>query len=261
MRIFGYFDASGAHGNKDGRGNHSPAVVVAGFLSTPFKWQEFDKKWKRLLADAEVPYFHAAELIGKKGVYSGWSKEQTHDFIAKALAIIKGSVLYGIGMALLRDDYYKVIALHPVIENIFGNPYNFCTIRCWETGIDWARLYKHEETIKYIFESGDHRQHEILKAHAHACKDEEVRKFWRFGAGELVFEDGAQTTPLQAADFLAYSMYREQYRLSYTPGEPQRQTVQTFLQIPGMYKYYVEEHLHEYIKEVIDEYDGNEKSD
>lgn len=260
MRIFGYFDASGNHEGKDWQGNESPAVIVAGFLSTPLKWQQFDKKWKQMLADANVTCFHASEFVPKKGEFSGWSKEQSDKFIAQALSIINGHVLHGVAMSLLREDYKRVVALHDkAVPLLFRSPYYFCTMRCWESGVDWARRYKYDDSIKYIFESGDAHQHDILKAHASTYSDHEAMKFWRFNVGELTFADGAKTTPLQAADFLAYAMYKEQYRLTYTPNEAQRPTIQTFLQIPGTYKYYVEEHLHEYIEEMIEMYRAGAK--
>jgi hypothetical protein len=260
MRVCGYFDASGWHDNKDNRGNHSPAIIVAGFLSTPHKWQQFDKKWKQMLADANVSCFHATDLIGKKREFTGWSSEQVHLFIGKALEIIDSCVLFGLSMSVLRDDYNKAIDLHPEVKNILGTPYNFCTMRCWESGVDWARKLNYDDAIKYIFEQGDKQQHDILKAHAYLSSDKECREFWRFGIGQLTFAEKVKTTPLQAADFLAYAMYKNQYRISYTPTESQRLTTKTFLRIPGTHKYYVEQHLHEYIQDAVDEY-NEKKSD
>lgn len=255
MKVFGYFDASGHHDGKDVLGNDPPAVIVAGYLSTPLKWKQFDLRWNKMLADFNVPHFHAADLMSRKGPFLDWQNDRVHALISESYSVINSCVIYGLGMAVMRKDYDEVCEAHPAIkEIILRSPYSFCTLRCWESGVDWARSSQYDETIKYIFESGDPGQHDVLEAHSFACEDEAVRKFWRFNVGGLTFEDGKKITPLQAADFLSYSLYKEQYRLTYNPTAAQRPTVQGFLEIPGTYKFYVKEHLLDYIKDAVEDF-------
>lgn len=254
MKVWGYYDASGAHDNPDGQGNRSPAVSVAGYLATPNQWQQFDKRWRGVLDEAGAPYFHATEFVARVGPYKGWPEEKRHKFSKDLVEVISGNVLYGVGMALLRADYEKVVAAIPAARKLFGSPYTFCSWRCFETGVDWARGAKYQESIKYIFESGDEFCSEVLRAHTKACEKDQVREFYKFGgAGSLTFEDGVKVTPLQAADFLAYELYKEMHRVTY-PKQQATYTRGSFValyNIPGCYKQYTEEDLMGYIDDAI----------
>ena len=259
MKVLGYFDASGGHDNVDGRGNPSPAVVVAGFLADRTKWLDFDGKWRSLLDRAGIRSFHMADFVAKKGEFRDWKKEQSDAFLAEVMTIISNAGLHGLGMALKRSDYNKVLLKHRVVKQILGEPYWFCVRRCWESGADWARNNNYDDAIEYIFESGDTYQHEIINGHTQMCKNEELRKLFRFDPGKITFAN-KDLTPLHAADLLAYLIYREEYRLTYMPNEPQRQTLITILQLGGTYKWYDESHLTEYVLEYAEKYQARKNN-
>jgi hypothetical protein len=254
MKVWGYFDASGTHDNLDSQSRPSPSVSVAGYLATPKQWLQFDRDWKAILDGAGVPYFHATEFVARIGVYKGWSEEKRDKFIKDLIQAIYNNVTYGVGMAVLRSDFDRVVAAIPETKYIFGSPYHFCSLMCFATGVDWARESKYDETIKYIFENGDEYKHQVLNAHTKACKDERVREFFRFRAGELTFDDGVKVRPLQAADFLAYELYREMQRKVYpNPKYPYtRNSLMALLRVRGEYKEYREDDLVGYVNDFIE---------
>lgn len=251
MKVWGYFDASGTHDNLDRSGKPSPAVSVAGYLATPLQWQRFDNRWREILGDAGVPYFHATDFVARVPPFDGWTEEKRKGFTLALIDAISGNVTYGIGMAVVRAEYENILVTYPITRKAFGTPYTFCCHMCLWTGSDWAHNRRYNDTIKYVFESGDFSQ-EILAAHSHACNDDRLREFFRFGVGGLTFEDGVKTTPLQAADFLAYEMYREMGRhLQPNPGQTYtRNSFMALLQIAGEYKMYGKDevigYLHDY---------------
>jgi hypothetical protein len=138
MKVWGYFDASGHHDSLDGQGNPSPAVTVAGYLATPKQWKQFDKEWKERLDKDNLPYFHMTDFVAQGRLFKKrdeWPKERRDNLIQDLIQIIHGNVIYGIGMALLRADYDRVIDVLPPTRKLFGSPYTFCSIRCFETGL------------------------------------------------------------------------------------------------------------------------------
>jgi hypothetical protein len=256
MKVWGYFDASGHHDNLDGQGRPSPAVTVAGYLATPLQWKQFDKDWKKRLDEAGLPYFHMTDFVSQQKLFKNrndWPKEKRDRLITDLIQIISNNVIYGVGMAIVRADYNKVIEALPIVRKFFGSPYTFCSIRCFETGVDWARAAKYDETIKYIFESGDEHQHEVLAAHTSICKDDKRREFYRFGVGSLTFEDGARVRPLQAADILAHELYKEMGRQVYPNKQYPytRESMAVLHSISGTYKHYNEEDLMGYLEDAV----------
>jgi hypothetical protein len=239
MKVWGYFDASGTHDSLDRRGKPSPAVSVAGYLATPLQWQRFDKKWREILNDAGVPYFHATEFVARISPFDGWSEEKRLGFIRALIDTISGNVTYGIGMAVSRAEYGSILVSEPMVRRVFGSPYTFCCHMCFCTGHDWALERKYTDSIKYVFESGD-ASGEILQAHTNARRNDQVRERFCFEIGGLTFEDGVRVTPLQAADFLTYELYREMgLHLQPNPGQQYtRNSLMALLQIPGEYKMY-----------------------
>jgi hypothetical protein len=239
MKVWGYFDAGGTHSSLDRSGKPSPAVCVAGYLATPLQWKQFDKAWREVLMDAGVPYFHANEFVARRSPFDGWSEEKRLKFTLDLIGVISGNVTYGIGMCVMRAEYEAVLANVPLVKQVFGEPYTFCCHLCFMTGADWARRLNYKESIKYIFESGD-SSGEILAVYNKASRDERVRERFRFGIGGLTFEDGVKVTPLQAADFLTYELYREMGRhVQPNPGQVYtRNSLTALLEITGDYRMY-----------------------
>ena len=257
MKIDGYFDASGTHEDQDKQGNYSPAIVVAGFLADRDKWTAFDRKWRLLLDRFRLESFHMTDFVAKEGEFKGWSKPKSDDFMGQAMPIITNAGLYGVGMTVRRDDYIHAVSQHKLIEKILGEPATFCALRCWESSADWARQNNYDEVIKYIFEGGETGNHEILEAHNQMCKDSDTKKLYRFGVGSLTFAS-KKCTPLHAADLLAFIMYKEEYRLKYTPNNEQRVSWASLLQ-NGTFKYYVGSDLKGYVLDAIEKIQEKEK--
>lgn len=250
MKVWGYFDASGTHDSLDRSGKPSPAVSVAGYLATPLQWRRFDERWRAVLEVAGVKYFRASEFVARVPPFDGWSEGKRTRFIRALIGVISGNVTYGIGMAIGRAEYESVLATVPIAKQVFGTPYTFSCHMCLCTGTDWAHDRNYKDTIKYIFEAGD-LSAEILRAHTNACREDRVRERFRFGIGGLTFEDGVKVTPLQAADFLAYELYREMGRhLQPNPGQVYtRNSLTALLEIAGEYKMYGQDEVVGYLRD------------
>lgn len=239
MRVWGHFDASGTHKNLDRLGRPSPAVAVSGYLATPKQWKYFDEEWRIVLDYAGIPFFHMTEFVARVGFYEGWTEEKRKLVIEALIAVINRNVLYGIGALVLLEDYKEVVATQRHWQ-VLGQPYTFCSKMCFYAAAMWADKYGYKDSIRYIFDQGDEHKHEVLTAHTAACGDEETSAFYRFGHGSLTFDRKDKVRPIQAADILAYEMYREMQRNVYR-GESKtytRKSLGALLDTPGDYKVY-----------------------
>jgi hypothetical protein len=239
MKIWGFFDASGTQKNADNLGRYSPAVAVSGYLATPKQWSNFEKEWRIVLGIAGIPHFHMTDFVARKKEYECWERKKRDDVFQALLAVIKRNALYGIGALVLLSDYREVVTTD-FRRAVVGEPYTFCCTMCLYAASRFAEQIGYNDSIKYVFDHGDEHQREVLAAHTSACNDPEKSAFYRFSVGSLTFDRKDRATPIQAADILAYEMYKEMMRHTY-PTEPKRYTrrsLHALLDVPGDYKVY-----------------------
>jgi hypothetical protein len=86
-----------AYGDESGTHEESPVMMLAGFVSTLGRWNQFDDAWRRALKHAGLPgYFHATEH---------WNTEAGQKFAPIALKLQKKHLLFGYVIELDRESY------------------------------------------------------------------------------------------------------------------------------------------------------------
>jgi hypothetical protein len=81
-----------------GGGKDHGFVVVAGWLSTFEKWNDFISEWnQQLLAAFNIPYFHMKEFSQSKGPFESWKDDEPRRtrFMERAAGIIGNYVERG----------------------------------------------------------------------------------------------------------------------------------------------------------------------
>jgi hypothetical protein len=74
-----YLDESGTHGDGEW-------VAVAGWLSTPERWAEFEREWLTALSDFGISRFHMVEFAHRKGEFASWSEDERRANFARLAA-------------------------------------------------------------------------------------------------------------------------------------------------------------------------------
>lgn len=254
MKMWGYFDAGGTHTNPDRRGRQASTVSVAGYLGTASQWYEFDRLWMKRLKSDRLAYFHMSSFMANKYIFekcATWDETRKLELLEDLISIIANNVTYGIGMAVHRADYNRIVGEEPEAPALLGSPYAFCAFRCFESGTDWSIKARSRDAISYVFEQGDQDHEQIRNTHAFICKHEGLKQKYRMGS--LTFDPG-DNTPLQAADMLTWELNREMYRQLYP--EPEyaytRDTLVALMaRIEGVYKHYGEDELKGYLQDFI----------
>jgi hypothetical protein len=255
MQLFGHYDCGGTHENADPRGRLPPTVSVAGYLGTASQWYEHDRLWRIRLEKDRLSHFHMSRFMMNKEPFqkcANWSESRRLELLHDLISITANNVTYGIGMAVHRADYNRVLSEEPiVVERALGSPYAFCAFRCFETGVDWSMKHRSPDPINYIFAQGDQYWEQIDATHRFLCSSYWLgRRYW---LGSLTF-DPKRNTSLQAADLLTWELNREFYRQYYP--EPEyaysRDTLVALMErVDGLYKSYTEDDFRGYIQDLM----------
>jgi Protein of unknown function (DUF3800) len=195
-----YFDESGVH-------QGSPAAVVAGYLSTDERWSGFEREWRNLLVDHGVSAFHRTHLESFRGEFcreAGWDENRRRQLLRSAHDIIKRYTLFGVGAAVVRLDFEK--EMPAAVRTAFGGPYGWLVHDCLVGVGHWAVDNRCTEGVGYVFEAGARGRHQVEKMFAVLCRETRFRDLCRIGSWK--FSTKAEALQLQAADILAYEIYK-----------------------------------------------------
>jgi hypothetical protein len=205
----GYFDESGTH---DG----SKAISVAGYLSTPEKWLTFEREWKAAKDAYGLEFFHMTDFVARQEEYANWSDAERGERLFSLIAIINRNVIASVGFALPVRDYYRIFS--KTAKRYAGGPYGLAAISCFMDAAKAIRAQLPDARIAYVFERGVKGKGQVMKVFDRVCDDFELRETNRLAS--LTYEDKRDFSPLEAADILAYELYRHlPIQLNEIPGE------------------------------------------
>jgi len=225
------FDASG---KEDLR-----CIVVAGFVSSMKDWKSFHVEWLKRLASDGLQFFHMNKFAVSAPPFDGLKgdKPRRDRLIGDLLGIIQSHAYRSFACTVEFADFYK---LSEANQNEFSlNAYSLCGRTCVKHISDWRRregLLK--VPVGYAFEEGDKGAGLLSE------------RMWKDGYPRPHFlpkkdrsdkhgSPVAGFTPLQAADILAYELYRlySDMKFSQTPRfttpDTHRWPMQQFDKFPG----------------------------
>jgi hypothetical protein len=193
-------------------------LIVAGFVASVDQWAIFAEKWKTVLDEHCLPYFHFLEF-NKHHL----SFEQRTKLLSSLIKIITECVILAVSSRISPSQYKSLTT--PEFRNRYGNAYSLGVIGCiTDAGFRLKeRSYDYQELGVYLeqghpninqalnllrkfkgsyedpdvsaFRQGGHVTHLILDANAE-------QPFVKIGT--MAMGDRHAMRPLQAADMLAY---------------------------------------------------------
>lgn len=208
MILDAYFDESGTH-------DQSGTVVVAGFISTPNYWKEFDCEWAAFLEEFGLDMFRMSKFNNQKGPFSGWSDERRRACTDRLFSVIKAHVIASVGVSFSRLAYDSL--LNDRTKKVAINPYGLGVRLCLMNSANLiARCKSFEKSrIAYFFESGAEGMGSIAKQFKVLRRNKTRADLLRLNT--LSFLPKQDFSPFQAADVLAYEIYKEHVRLTSSP--------------------------------------------
>jgi len=182
-----------------------PVMVVSGFLTSAKRWCGFEKKWSKMLARFEIPYFRMTDFAQCTGPFKGWREREPdrRALIQSATAIISEFAWASFGAGLLTEDW-KLCNQQYMMEEEGFFPYPLCGwtcidhVRLWCNGQNRARKPYPFKDVVFFFERGDPHQ-----GHLERLAYEDRGKIVHFE--DKIPKDGAPPIgAFQAADFAAW---------------------------------------------------------
>lgn len=221
MALAAYFDASGHQDDQK-------YLVVAGFVSSPQEWVNFDRLWGERLRQDGIQFFHANEFAHSIGQFNGWRGDEARrrSLTADLMDIIKRHVFRMFGSVVINEVLNEEIS-EQTREQYLINAYSLAGRSCAADLRQWLLKERWQTVPELIFEDGDIGKG-LLR-----------RTLVRDGFAEPIFRPKKDTetqdgmviqalTPLQPADWLAYEIF-----LASKSQSVERWPLQEFLSTPG----------------------------
>jgi len=182
-----------------------------------------------------VPYFHMRKFAHSIGPFAEWKKDEKRRryFIERLVGILRRRVTVSIGLALLLDAYREVVTPEKLAE--FGTPYALCGNLCVRLTGEWAQQRKHDEPIRFVFESGAREASELQRGFNTAMTVEAVRKQYRMGSFE--FAGKKDLGALQAADFIAWELAKTMVEWQKDSRRRVRESLLSLTDVPHIWRY------------------------
>ena len=230
--LHGYFDESGTHADSD-------SIVLAGFLSTAHQWERFETDWNKALTEYELPFFHMTDFAVKAGVYADWTEHVRRARLAHLMRIIDNSTIRSYGVSLSKKIFEG--AFSTSAQRFIDSPYSFASKCCFLLVASDLREMGSEVWATHVLEDGARGKGEVLAAYEALTEIPDGKASTRILS--LRFEDKRNFVPLQAADILAYELYKEHPNQTGQRDSQQRMPFHLLFQMPHRWIYLGEQEI------------------
>jgi len=190
-----YLDESGTHKESD-------VVAVAGFISDTSRWKKFSQEWQKALDDYGLEYFHMTDFENRQKQFKNWEGQERKNRLNRFLRIIKKHVLYSVGWVVPRQSFDAIFS--DPAKAICGDAYGLAAIACVRSSA--KIMVSMDSWAEYVLETGAKGRGALLWISREGQKDPEWRDNNRMQS--LKFQDKRRFLPLQAADILAYELFK-----------------------------------------------------
>lgn len=189
---------------------------MAGYVARNDQWISFEIEWKQALAEFGIPFFHMSEFAAKQSIYRRWSVAEREARYERLVNIINRHTVCSIGIIISRIDYAAAMgAIAPTMPSgIYGYIFRAFPIA---VGMMLARKGYADPQIVYVLDRGRGIGPEIglmdkMMMELDEIAHEHGKELNPLGYLSARTEDKQRFVPLQAADILAYQLYRDGFK-------------------------------------------------
>jgi Protein of unknown function (DUF3800) len=207
--LLAYLDESGTHAD-------SPVMGVAGSLYRPRDRRALDREWKRTLAAAGIPYFHAVEHAHLRGQFEGWNRAAADGVQRHLLGLLRK---YSCGAAAVLTTVPDADFKEFEGVALGSGRYTTCAFFCMQLLLKIARWQDHTK-VSFTLERG-HADAAKLKGFLQTLTNHDNFRSPFFFAGK------SDARPLQTADIWAYELVKHARELHLQSGRPVRKSLES----------------------------------
>jgi Protein of unknown function (DUF3800) len=196
--LHGYFDETGH--SSDVRQSFNG---MAGFLAQSSQWDRLEHKWKATLKLFQIPFFHMKDFAHSTGHFKGWNEAKRQRLLRKLLTHLESINPVPIGVIFSMDDFRS---LPSEKRQYLTEPYLLsCSAMLSLTLGMLKRIGANKRTIIIFSDQVEFRQSPRDYYESACCRDRLMNQL----IAPPDFRDMRDVVPLQAADLLAYELYKE----------------------------------------------------
>jgi len=189
-----YFDDSGTH-------DDSVAVAVGGYLATREAWGVFQERWKAILDEHEIPFFHMVDFEARQKQFDGWENDKRIALQTKLIRLIREHTQITISAATIKADY-------PAVKEHYGvSDYIYTLYQALGGVASWAKRDDFPGPVDYVFSQRAASSGELDTLRRRIEEDRVLKRQLRLGSWTVA--DMREINPLQAADIIAFETYKE----------------------------------------------------
>jgi hypothetical protein len=203
LMLTGYMDETG--NTKDERQRFAG---MAGLVAPLENWEKFEARWKRILGEFKIPYFHMKDFANFKGFHKGWHEQKRRKLFGKLMTCIAMAYPIPVGSICSSEDFRSLSAEH---KKLLIDPYFLSFVHCVTVPSLWVENAPPGVKLAMVF--GEHGEFQSRARRYY----EEMRDTFVVGPRlhPPEFRDMRDLVPLQAADIVAYELYKEAERRRY----------------------------------------------
>ena len=224
-----YLDESGTHAG-------SRAVVVAGFVSNVSKWEAFSEQWSAALNEWGVSAFHMTDFESRHGEFADWKNEERRERLNRLLDLIIEHTFSSIGFVVRKKSFDEILS--DEAKELCVDAYGLAAIGCWYNLALRAREPRIDGWVDYVMEAGCKGGGALQQIWSKQSDDQQWLDNTRIIS--LDFRSKHISPPLQAADILAYELFKQAQRQFGEEQRPPRYPLQR-LNTPGRQWHYADD--------------------
>jgi hypothetical protein len=197
-----FIDESGTNPSDD-------VFVLAGFISTPEKWEELSSAWHGLMRDWEIRYFHMADFESRHGQFSNWDEESRRVRLQSLLTLIQDYAVASVSVALPEANFREVYGdkANPDLKYLIAGRQLLWEVSFFDQNGERLEVHNAEtERYSYVFESGARGAGKLQTLFRAFYNNPLYRLLFRLDS--FTFGAKEEHRPLQSADILAYEGFR-----------------------------------------------------
>ena len=193
----GYIDDSGYR-------DHSPVMVLGGWITPVVNWLEFVPEWQAMLdMPLRLDYFKMNETANLDGQFDGWSDQRRDERVALAFKIIEQHAKFKVSCIIHLEPFYRIFN-SDLVEKSARNPYYLAFCSIINDVAYHQRTHGIEEKIDFVFDDQVMEKGKIFDAWD-KVKEKNSRSDTKDLIGSVpAFLDDKRFLPLQAADLIAW---------------------------------------------------------
>lgn len=198
--IRAYIDDSG---NSDGNGN--PVFVLAGYVSSAEKWEQFSDEWEAE-RDKDPPLhgFKMAHVNQFRGCFDGWGREDRDERVQKLADIVQRHTVLRMQASIFWQDYNEI--LRGNLPGLLESPYVWLFWRLLSAMTEWQISKGVRSKVDFIFD--DQGPFGLEAATWFQYLRDNTSLADNDFVGSVTFKHDDDVLPLKAADMWAWHVRR-----------------------------------------------------